>query len=313
MDLRIGARTLTTLAAVLAAGSLGAVAAVADPGNGSGEGNGYGYGIEKDKTDTTTVPVETPVPTVEPTPVPELPGETEELPAGERPEHPEHPDHPEQANDDKDKGDKDKDKEKPNGGKLPPAAPPAVGKQVKVGVKAGKIVVRLPGGTTDVPLEDPASLPVGSVIDAREGTVELSSAADAAGATQTAAFRGGRFSVTQRTGAKPVTDLQMRGGDFASCGKSTAARSASRAREGVVAHAAAAPKKVRAVWGSGKGRFRTKGRHSAATVRGTVWEVIDRCDGTLTKVSRGVVEVRDVARKKTVIVKKGKSYLAKRK
>ena len=45
-------------------------------------------------------------------------------------------------------------------------------------------------------------------------------------------------------------------------------------------------------------------------MRGTVWETIDRCDGTLTKVRRGRVAVRDFRRKKTVIVRAGKSYLA---
>jgi ferric-dicitrate binding protein FerR (iron transport regulator) len=47
-----------------------------------------------------------------------------------------------------------------------------------------------------------------------------------------------------------------------------------------------------------------------ATVRGTVWDVIDRCDGTLTKVTKGVVSVRDLTRKKTVMVKAGHQYLA---
>jgi hypothetical protein len=44
---------------------------------------------------------------------------------------------------------------------------------------------------------------------------------------------------------------------------------------------------------------------------GMRWETIDRCDGTVTKVTRGRVAVRDFRRKKTVIVRAGKSYLAK--
>ena len=47
-------------------------------------------------------------------------------------------------------------------------------------------------------------------------------------------------------------------------------------------------------------------------MRGTVWEVIDRCDGTLTKVKRGRVVVRDFRLKKNVVVRAGKSYLAAR-
>ena len=70
-------------------------------------------------------------------------------------------------------------------------------------------------------------------------------------------------------------------------------------------------RKIRRLRGSGKGRFRTRGRYSSATVRGTVWTVTDRCDGTLTKVTRGVVAVRDFRRKKTVRLRAGRSYLAK--
>ena len=68
---------------------------------------------------------------------------------------------------------------------------------------------------------------------------------------------------------------------------------------------------IRRLRASAKGRFRTRGRYSAATVRGTTWSVTDRCDGTLTKVTKGKVAVRDFRRKKTIIVKAGKSYLAR--
>ena len=65
------------------------------------------------------------------------------------------------------------------------------------------------------------------------------------------------------------------------------------------------------LWGSGKGKFRTNGKYSAATVRGTIWLVQDQCNGTLTKVTRGTVQVRDFKRKKTITVKAGHSYLAR--
>jgi hypothetical protein len=47
-------------------------------------------------------------------------------------------------------------------------------------------------------------------------------------------------------------------------------------------------------------------------VRGTRWVVVDRCDGTLTRVVRGVVTVRDFAKHKTVLVHAGEQYLAKK-
>jgi hypothetical protein len=59
------------------------------------------------------------------------------------------------------------------------------------------------------------------------------------------------------------------------------------------------------------GRYRTRGRYSAATVRGTIWDTVDRCDGTLTKVTRGTVVVRDFRKRRNIVVRAGKSYLAR--
>ena len=60
-----------------------------------------------------------------------------------------------------------------------------------------------------------------------------------------------------------------------------------------------------------KGKYRTHGRNSVATVRGTKWMTRETCAGTLTRVTEGAVVVRDVARKKTVLVRKGGVYLAR--
>ena len=45
---------------------------------------------------------------------------------------------------------------------------------------------------------------------------------------------------------------------------------------------------------------------------GTKWLVEDSCKSTLTRVVRGRVSVRDFAKKKTVIVRAGKKYVATR-
>jgi ferric-dicitrate binding protein FerR (iron transport regulator) len=74
---------------------------------------------------------------------------------------------------------------------------------------------------------------------------------------------------------------------------------------------ASAAKVVRQLWGSGASKFRTKGRYASATIRGTVWNMTDRCDGTLTKVTQGSVTVGDFKKAKNVVVKAGKTYLAK--
>ena len=84
-----------------------------------------------------------------------------------------------------------------------------------------------------------------------------------------------------------------------------------RARKGTVA-TAAARKRGRRLFGRDRGgRFRTHGRNSHATVRGTRWSIEDTCKGTVTRVSEGAVAVRDFAKRKTVLVKAGKSYLAR--
>ena len=60
------------------------------------------------------------------------------------------------------------------------------------------------------------------------------------------------------------------------------------------------------------GKFRTRASNSVITVRGTTWYVADRCDGTLTRVTSGSVAVRDLRRQRTVVVRAGHSYLARR-
>ena len=72
-------------------------------------------------------------------------------------------------------------------------------------------------------------------------------------------------------------------------------------------------KRKRRLWGDGSGKFRTKGKHSAATVVGTKWLVEDRCRSTLTRVVRGRVSVRDFVKKKTVTVRAGKRYTTRAK
>jgi hypothetical protein len=181
---------------------------------------------------------------------------------------------------------------------LAPATPPELGQTVGVAEQAGSVLVRLPGSTRALALSDAASVPVGSLLDARKGTVTLSSAVPGEG-SQTGTFHGGLFEVRQPAGGHGMTELVLRG-PLPTCG----ARGA---------RAAGATKKVppRVLWGrDDHGRFRTRGSNSVATVRGTEWYTADRCDGTLTRVTRGSVSVRDLRRQRTVVVAAGTSYLA---
>jgi hypothetical protein len=49
-----------------------------------------------------------------------------------------------------------------------------------------------------------------------------------------------------------------------------------------------------------------------ATVRGTRWVTTDTCAGTRTTVTAGSVAVRDLRRGRTVVVRAGHTYLARR-
>lgn len=158
-------------------------------------------------------------------------------------------------------------------------------------------------GITFVPLSEARQIPVGSFLDTRKGTVRLESASNARGKRQRGTFFQGLFQVRQskKRSAKGLTDLVLKGSSFRSC----------RARGSSDASASLSRRAIRRLRANARGRYRTSGRNSAATVRGTKWGVTDRCDGTLTKVQRGTVVVRDFRRKKNIIVKAGKSYLAR--
>jgi hypothetical protein len=209
-----------------------------------------------------------------------------------------------------------------------PPPPPVPGKSVVAKVVSGTVLVKYPPGYTPrtahaaassgfVPFKGAANLPVGTQLDTKKGRVALTSARDTGGKkTQTSDFYDGIFQVKQalpkKKPKKPAaltTDIVLKG---------QIARSQCAPLKGARATAVDAKKKKKGpkstlgkLWGNGKGKFRTTGKYSSATVRGTIWLTQDRCDGTLTKVVRGTVQVRDFKRKKTVTVKAGHSYLAR--
>jgi ferric-dicitrate binding protein FerR (iron transport regulator) len=69
----------------------------------------------------------------------------------------------------------------------------------------------------------------------------------------------------------------------------------------------------RRLFGRARGRFRTRGRHSTATVRGTTWIVKDTCTTTTTSVREGRVVVRDLVKRRNVTVRAGRRYVARAK
>jgi hypothetical protein len=181
-----------------------------------------------------------------------------------------------------------------------PVPPPVVGKSVNVGDVTGTVQIKVPGSNRYVTIKAGRQIPVGTVVDVTHGTIVLTSATGSAGGTQHAQFFDGVFKVSQAKGKHPVTLLTL-AGDKPTCPKASSASAATKAKK----------VKSRKLWGNGSGSFRTKGQYSAATVRGTKWLTQDSCSGTLVRVAHGIVAVDDFTHHKTVLLRAGRSYLAK--
>jgi hypothetical protein len=174
--------------------------------------------------------------------------------------------------------------------------PPTPTQNVNVTPVAGEVLVKLPGATQFVPLTEPSQVPMGSQIDATRGRVELT-AGRADGSTDVSVFYDGAFELSQLAPGALV-ELRLVLGDFSVCSQPSLQSAAKNTRP------------IRRLWGTGKGKYRTRGKYSSATVRGTVWKTEDRCDGTLTQVQEGSVTVRDFGRQKNIVVNAPRSYLA---
>jgi hypothetical protein len=162
--------------------------------------------------------------------------------------------------------------------------------------------VRAPGDEHYATLGPNDVVPVGARIDTREGTIELVTDLGN-GQTQKAKFWNGVFTVRQSKKGKGYTDIYVAPpkGCVTGAHAKTAVTSARRKKH-----------HRNGLWGhDDHGRFRSHGRGSIATVRGTTWLTEERCGGSYTKVKQGKVSVRDRRRHRTVLVRAGHSYLAR--
>ncbi len=181
----------------------------------------------------------------------------------------------------------------------PPPPPPEFHRSVVLRPAGGTVKIKLPGTKGYVTLDGARNIPLGTSIDVRHGRIRLTSARSRDGKTQAATFYGGVFKVTQRGS---YTELRLGGPPIMCSSRASAGASSKRKKH---------KHTTRRLWGRGSGHFRTRGQYSAATVRGTTWLVQDSCAGTLTRVVRGVVAVRDGVRHRTVLLLAHKRYLAR--
>jgi hypothetical protein len=177
----------------------------------------------------------------------------------------------------------------------PGAAPsllPALGRTALAAAASGDVLVRAPGAAAPAALRAGTLVAMGARLDARDGRVTLEFATrtadfDTLGTTQTGSFEAGVFTLVQRRGASLV-ELRLSG-----------------ARPRCRLAASAQPVGPRHLWADVRGSFRTRGALATATARSARWLTEDRCDGTLVRVARGRVRVRDLARGRTVTVRAG--------
>jgi uncharacterized delta-60 repeat protein len=195
-----------------------------------------------------------------------------------------------------------------------PVPQPVLSQQGVARPVRGIIRIRLPGTKKFVRITELTAIPNGTEIDARRGRVLLTVLHDASGRLDGAEFYAGRFIFRQGRGAVPITTLKLSGGSFAGCARKSKARRSLLAATASAQGGRKGKKPVRKLWGDGRGRFRTRGKWGAATVRGTKWLTQDRCDGTRIKVVRGKVDADDLVRprRKTKRLKAGDSILIRK-
>ena len=182
---------------------------------------------------------------------------------------------------------------------------PEQGKTAVTEPVSGTVKIKVPGSSQFQEIS--GEVPVGSVIDTRKGRVRLTTAKDSKGNTQTAEFKEGLFKLLQ--GEKSAqTILELTGPK--DCKATNGARSATgasiapRAKRG----------RGRTLWGSGKGKFSSRGSRGSGSVRGTTWRVTDRCNKTtLIQSISGTVLAKDTFGKKKAkkLLTSGKKFVAK--
>lgn len=202
------------------------------------------------------------------------------------------------------------------------AAPgaPTLGRTFNLAPVSGLVLIKVHGVL--IPLTQLRQFPKNTVIDALKGTLKLITAAgghlasDAAAKgkkgkkgntkTQSGTFGGAVFKVAQAHSGLATLSLvenAFKGApSFAKC----------KGKAADVTATTASSKTLQLLHASAKGKFSTKGKYAAATVRGTKWTTADRCDGSQVHVVTGSVAVSDFVRHKTVVLHGGQTYLAKK-
>jgi hypothetical protein len=206
----------------------------------------------------------------------------------------------------------------------PPPGPPTLGRTFNLAPVHGIVLIKVNG--LFVPLTQLRQFPKNTEIDALGGTLKIitalpgHAASDAAAKkgkgkgkkgkvkTQSGTFGGAIFKISQAHSG--LATLAIVEGAFKGAPSYASCRAKRKAAD--ASTAAASSKTLQLLHSSATGKFATRGKYAAATVRGTKWTIADRCDGTLTHDLTDSVAVTDFVHHKTVILHAGQTYLAKK-
>jgi hypothetical protein len=213
----------------------------------------------------------------------------------------------------------------------PPPPPPVLGKTANVSPVSGVVYIELPPGATlasfspsalpseafaaltkgraFIPLTEARQIPFGSTLDTSAGVVHITTATTASskGKVQFGDFGAGLFKLLQQRKQQGLTELNI----VDSHPSRQLCATTGKGKKASIAARRPSSKVLGRLTANSHGHFTGRGQYSAATVRGTVWGVQNRCDGTLTRVVRGVLSVRDFRLRKTITLFTGQTYLAK--
>ena len=190
---------------------------------------------------------------------------------------------------------------------------PQHGVQVIAELTGGSIRFKPPGQTGFNPLTETTPIPVGSVVDARKGVISVTAATGALGDTtkdQKFKYSKGLFKVLQTPAANSLAIAKLIG----KLGCKSKGKGGKKASEALAT--TSRKRRRRRLWGSGRGRYGTRGKGGTGSVVGTKYLTVEKCGGTLFKVPPQPGEGHGISvdpkgKKKPIFLAPGESYFAK--
>jgi len=197
-------------------------------------------------------------------------------------------------------------------GEPPPPLEPEHGISFLAQATSGTVDIKQPGAAGYTPLSGEEKIPMGSIVDTRGGTVQVTAAVGNLGDTtsdNSVSFWDGLIRVDQSGDTNAVATAKLV--EKLRCPKR---RRSGEAKAGKSSGAVAVKsgKRRRRVWGSGHGNYKTAGSGGTGSVRGTTWLTKDTCRGTFFKVTDGIgITVFDFDLGQSFDLGPGQSYFAR--